>query len=359
MKNNIIIFIIIFYILDIIDSSNPIKKSLKHHKYQQSYYNKKYRNLQHIQRNETEMSEYIINITELYFHDRNQIDFTIYYQPRIIAYIPLLLELEITKFIPSENYMTSKTIDINITLNNNSEKYTEILENLNITGHTEIKILGAIINLDGKQNNSQIFYPIARLVIRNETDEDVINQSSFYLENNLNYEGNFVNGRNKSFDKFSVAEIVGVVLSIFLTIIFIVSIICCFRKKKLLNNECNLNSDNADSSNIISERSEPNIIILEEPKKNKRTFIFETQNQDIIVITIESNKTMKDLIQLFFDKINRKDLMGDNSIYFLNEATIISFDSDQEPLENKFKDYRLLNKIIVVDREDKIKINKN
>ena len=127
----------------------------------------------------------------------------------------------------------------------------------------------------------------------------------------------------------------------------------------MLNNECNLNSDNADSSNIISERSEPNIIILEEPKKNKRTFIFETQNQDIIVITIESNKTMKDLIQLFFDKINRKDLMGDNSIYFLNEATIISFDSDQEPLENKFKDYRLLNKIIVVDREDKIKINKN
>ena len=117
-------------------------------------------------------------------------------------------------------------------------------------------------------------------------------------------------------------------------------------------------------NNIIITDSEDKIrttdnrdIYLEMPEETMRTFVFVTQNQMKIELSIECDKSIKDLIKLYFEKINRKDLFKDSSIYFLCGGK--NYRNEEGKVENYFRDHTKLNVIIVVDEDDKIEIDNN
>ena len=71
-------------------------------------------------------------------------------------------------------------------------------------------------------------------------------------------------------------------------------------------------------------------------------------------IIIDPNKTIRELIKFYFEKIKRPELFGDKSIRFILNANLIMHDSN-----NTIKSYlnkkMTMNTIVVDDLEDKIK----
>ena len=93
------------------------------------------------------------------------------------------------------------------------------------------------------------------------------------------------------------------------------------------------------------------------PRKddNLVTFIFEISSQRKTIIRINECNSIKFLIHLYFDKIQRPDLYGNPSIRFLYNEKILNFDSEDRIKSLKIKPGD--NKIFVDDLEDKLKQN--
>ena len=88
--------------------------------------------------------------------------------------------------------------------------------------------------------------------------------------------------------------------------------------------------------------------------KNKWLITFQIICQNEIKILIDPNKTMRELIKIFFDKIKREDLFGDKTIAFLYRGSVISHFSDD--LIKDMTDNDDFMTIIVDDLYDKIKL---
>lgn len=358
MKLNIIISLFIIIMFIIINTSIKEKANTNQYEDWNLKINKKTRNLQMTEKNKTNSSIYNIIITELNFHDKNKINFTICSQPDIIKNISLILELEINKLNESQQVINSEKIDINIIINNDTDKYTTILENFNITGIKEIKIENAILENE-EDDIYNIYFPKEKLVIINETGNYIINYTLIASENNSNNDIKINNTNESSDEKISIGIIVAIIIGgILLIFIIIIILICCRkRSKKNIEESYENNYDNLHSRTSISisnDNNNTNYIIVDEPKPNMRTFSFESKNQDVITITIESNKNLKELRRLYFEKIERSDLFEDDKIYFEYDGKPITRNSEGV-IEYLFRDYKEIYKIFVIDEENQIK----
>ena len=362
MKSNLVFLVLIIYVFGVIKTSKEEKKLKKeniNYTFKRFHEN---RGLEITEKNNIELFIYNINITELYFHNKNEIDITINYEPSSIKNISLSIIFDINKYNQTGLFWNLETYIVNITLNNNTEKYSTFLDNLNIKELTQINIRKINVISNENINKYNIYYPKEKLYITNETNEYIITLPSFNPYGNSNNEQNIENKTKRSSNKLSSGAIIGIILGIVVFIAIIIFIVICLHKKnkkiKLVNSTNNIMDETPKSVNKINEITTRNIIILEEPTENMRTFLFEMQNQEKIVLIIEKNKNMKDLRQLFFEKINRTDLIEDNSIYFLYNGKSLDFNS-KGFIEHYFKDFTILYKIIVVDINSKIIINKN
>ena len=118
----------------------------------------------------------------------------------------------------------------------------------------------------------------------------------------------------------------------------IIIIICLCRKKNKFRPPPSLNT----SSTSINS-----------PEEKK--FIFETTSQLKVEITIDIDKTIGELISLYFKTINKTDLIGDKSISFLWSARVFFYDS-KIVIRTYISDRNVGNKIVVNDVNDKIKL---
>ena len=91
----------------------------------------------------------------------------------------------------------------------------------------------------------------------------------------------------------------------------------------------------------------------EEQTNNQIAVIFETTSQVQIPIAIDPNKKMEELIELYFIKINRKDLIHYKNISFLKNGNTIPRGTTKliKDYINGRNEGRI---IIVVDPDDKI-----
>ena len=119
----------------------------------------------------------------------------------------------------------------------------------------------------------------------------------------------------------------------------IFKIIFQYGVKKLINNHKIKIDDNItakicsiDELNFIHDSSQSSnssvFSPVQEKYKNEWLITFITTNQYKIEILIDPNKTMRELIKIFFDKIKRGDLFGDENILFFYAAKIFSHYSD-------------------------------
>ena len=97
------------------------------------------------------------------------------------------------------------------------------------------------------------------------------------------------------------------------------------------------------------------------PKKVFNILFILTTNQAKTIISIENDKTIKELMLEYFKKINRMDLFGDKNIFLLYGGNNIAV-HQKDLIDKYFKDNQE-NQILVVDEEEKItnskKINNN
>ena len=142
---------------------------------------------------------------------------------------------------------------------------------------------------------------------------------------------------------------------------FIIIIIICIRKKKKHNpspsNMDILDPDFSRSNDIII----PKFHKYEEgsqKEENIKTvkFLLTTTGQYKVYIIIDPYKTIKELIQFYFETIKKPYLYGDPDIRFIWSATLIPHDSnDLIKFYLKESDYDSLNTIVIDDVEEKIK----
>ena len=158
-----------------------------------------------------------------------------------------------------------------------------------------------------------------------------------------------------SSSKLSGGAIIGII-GIFGIIGVVAGIIICIKKKKKNHNNNKIGHTNmienfhSSSSNIANDTGE---VIIKDLKENMITFIFQTQKQDKEIISIESDKSMKELRKIYLEKINNKELKEDKDIFFLFNGKHFSINTDGL-IKDFFKDYKNPNLIIDVENEDKI-----
>ena len=93
-------------------------------------------------------------------------------------------------------------------------------------------------------------------------------------------------------------------------------------------------------------------------KSKKVKILLETTSQGKIKIIIDPNKSIKELIKFYFEKIKRPELFGDQNIRFILNANLISQDSNQ-PIKTYLNKKVDVNTIVIDDLEDKIKPKHN
>ena len=106
-----------------------------------------------------------------------------------------------------------------------------------------------------------------------------------------------------------------------------------------------------ETENYQKEKTE-----LETHNVKKVTILLVTTSQTRIEIKIDPEKTVKELIQFYFEKINRPELYGDPNIRFLSNAKLLSHDSNDLIKTYLSKTNKEKITIVVDDLEDKIKI---
>ena len=84
------------------------------------------------------------------------------------------------------------------------------------------------------------------------------------------------------------------------------------RKKSII---LDLDSDSDDNSSYSSFGNLPS--------NKKMNFLFETQDNKKVVISMEYDKNINELRKLYFKKLNRPDLLDDESIYFCMEESVL------------------------------------
>ena len=82
-------------------------------------------------------------------------------------------------------------------------------------------------------------------------------------------------------------------------------------------------------------------------------FIFRTTSQFEVNITIDIDKTIGELISLYFQTINRTDLIGDKNISFIWNSRVFFYDS-KTLIKTFLKNKNVGNIIVVNDLDDKI-----
>ena len=125
-------------------------------------------------------------------------------------------------------------------------------------------------------------------------------------------------------------------------------------KRKIIQKNVYNNDSFDQSTKMLS--NEPSFSSLKTTqKKNVINIIFETTAQYKVDIEIEYEKTMEELIKLYFKKINRLDLYGDKNIVFLYSGKVIKHNS-KDIIRNYFekKKSHYGNKIIINDILNKL-----
>ena len=85
----------------------------------------------------------------------------------------------------------------------------------------------------------------------------------------------------------------------------------------------------------------------------QKMFIFRTTSQFEVNITIDIDKTIGELISLYFQTINRTDLIGDKNISFIWNSRVFFYDS-KTMIKIFLKNKNVGNIIVVNDLDDKI-----
>ena len=284
---------------------------------------------------------YIINITN-YSFDNNIINLNIDFKPQKPKNISLLIKLDIFNYNKSKESWGYNYLDVIIPINASKDNFKATLDIENISEISDISISNVYIQHNDWYNKYNIYY----------TNEGLINSNN-YKSDNFN---DIKNLNKKSSNKLSGGAVIGIIIAIFVFISLIVAIIVyCICKKLKKKNSVN-KEFSKESMNYFTSHTAINnmgIRILKYPKEDMRSFHFETQNQLNIIVEINSNKTIKELRKLFFEKIERKNLIKDKTIYFLYKGKQINFE-EKGSIGSYFKDYKELYKILVVDNENKI-----
>ena len=289
---------------------------------------------------------YIINITN-YSFDNNIINLNIDFKPQKPKNISLLIKLDIFNYNKSKESWGYNYLDVIIPINASKDNFKAILDIENISENSDISISNVYIQHTDWYNKYNIYY----------TNEGLINSNN-YKSDNFN---DIKNLNKKSSNKLSGGAVIGIIIAIFVFISLIVAIIVyCICKKLKKKNSMN-KEFSKESMNYFTSHTAINnmgIRILKYPKEDMRSFNFETQNQLNIIVEIKSNKTIKELRKLFFEKIERKNLIKDKTIYFLYKGKQINFE-EKGSIRSYFKDYKELYKILVIDNENKINLRES
>ena len=128
--------------------------------------------------------------------------------------------------------------------------------------------------------------------------------------------------------------------------------------ESIKNDITNLVVNNYEQNNLpIKEKEITNLDKKSEPEvkseNNKIKILLTTTSQRQVEILIDPDKTATELIQIYFEKINRLDLFGDESIRFLISAKLILHDS-KDLIKNYINKGIYVNIITVDDVVDKI-----
>ena len=123
---------------------------------------------------------------------------------------------------------------------------------------------------------------------------------------------------------------------------------------KIMDTENNFQKS-LDNSHYIETQYIENIKKVNINKKNKKktkivNFLFRTQNNFCINISIERYKRFKDLKKLYFEKINQLDLLNDESIFFMCDGESLLNEDLLDDFCYEDKTYQ----IVVADYEEKI-----
>jgi len=340
---------------------------------------------------EISQSIYYINISDFSLNN-NEIEFFLTFEPQKSENIFLVITLDISFYNDSLLYYADKFINLTIFVNYNSDKYTAILENFYSIDPKEISIKNVYINQSEENDIYNVYYTNKKLSIESSfetTSESTIISTSestkvttseisseLKIEPTIDLTENGNNGSSEEKEEESDGEnlignyskntsgksntgiIIGVAAGILVLIGIIIGIIFfCIKKRNNKNKETGTHNSIISNSSLTMNKDYEDIN-LKDPKQNIRAFIFETQTQDKIEIKIESDKNLKELRKLYFEKISRIDLINDKSIYFLYGGKHHYFFS-QDLVKKNFKDYLIWNRIIVIDGEDKIYNNNN
>ena len=316
-------------------------------------------------------TKYYINITNISIIDNNKLYLSINYEPQIPNNVNLLLTIVLRKYNGSK--WSEEDIDIKTLLESNTYKFTSFSQSLNVEEYARISINNGKIDYDDWYNNYYLYYNLESLYI-NE-DKKVTDESWDYASYDENEDDDELSTGIKI---LIFAGIILVIIGISIASLFIYKCIKNRRNRNIamlgnnnlnINNMNNINNDINTHNTNISESFYLNnnslilttatgSVILKEPKENMRTFIFQTQNQDKEIFSIESDKSMKELRKLYFEKINQNELLNDKNIFFLFKGKHFTNDTNGF-VKDYFNDYTNPNIIIVVDNEEKIKYNKN
>ena len=165
-----------------------------------------------------------------------------------------------------------------------------------------------------------------------------------------------INISKKSSSKISIGIIIGIIAGVLVLTGGVIFFICyCKNKNKNKHNDLPSEESLKNVNSTINPSEDP--FTMNNPD-NKILITFETSGQFSDSISIESNKTIGELIKLYFEKIGKKDLIGEESIYFLMNGNIIDRNSTSL-IKAFFNKYHVGTIIMVIDHDNKLHSNNN
>ena len=213
---------------------------------------------------------------------------------------------------------------------------------INLYNFSNDKIISQIFN------NSKGLYVCQKNKII--TKPNIYNCCDYNFETNECYSNN--NNTNSS-NKSSFETILSIILGIIFFTGIVLLIIYFYKKKKKDSSLLRPDESSLDAKMPILKKSEISTTYEYEPQKMIKDdsdilIIFQKTKSSIVKILINPDKTMQELIKIYFKMINRPDLFGNNSIKFLKNNECIQHDS-YELIKTYFNGINGENIIIVDD----------